>query len=53
MPFGSYILQNMGQSCRVLKGEGAFAGAGAYEEFRKLSGDKIYFSNDLKRGRKK
>lgn len=36
-PFGCYVLQNMGREQRVLKGEGEFCGAGAYEEFKKLA----------------
>lgn len=37
VPFGAYVLQNMGRRNRVLRGEGAFAGAGAYAEFKKLA----------------
>lgn len=37
VPFGLYVLQNMGRQNRVLKGEGAFAGEGAYAEFKKLA----------------
>lgn len=37
VPFGAYVLQNMGRRNRVLRGEGAFAGAGAYGEFKKLA----------------
>jgi spore coat assembly protein SafA len=36
IPFGTYVLQNLGRSFRVLKGEGEFFGEGAYEEFRRL-----------------
>lgn len=37
IPFGRYALQDLGLSYRVMRGEGAFAGAGAYDEFRKLA----------------
>ncbi|MCC8091483.1 MAG: LysM peptidoglycan-binding domain-containing protein [Oscillospiraceae bacterium] len=37
VPFGTYILQNMGRRNRVLRGEGEFAGADAYTEFKKLA----------------
>lgn len=37
MPFGLYTLQNMGRQHRVMRGEGEFAGQGAYEEFKKLA----------------
>ena len=36
-PFGCYILQDMGREQRVLKGQGEFAGKGAYDEFKKLA----------------
>lgn len=36
VPFGRYALQNMGMEQRVFKGEGEFAGEGAYEEIKKL-----------------
>ena len=37
VPFGTYTLQNMGRGHRVLRGEGEFAGPGAYEEFKRLA----------------
>lgn len=37
MPFGGYVLQDLGEDCRVLRGEGSFAGAGAYEAFQALA----------------
>lgn len=37
VPFGRYVLQNLGLARRVMKGEGEFIGAGAYEEFKKLA----------------
>lgn len=37
VPFGRYYMQDLGQSCRVMRGEGEFAGPGAYEEFKKLA----------------
>lgn len=36
VPFGRHILQNLGMEMRILKGEGAFAGKGAYDKFREL-----------------
>ena len=36
VPFGGYCLQDLGNTYRVLRGEGVFAGEGAYEEFEKL-----------------
>ena len=37
VPFGRYHLQDLGLCRRVMKGEGEFAGDGAYEEFKKLA----------------
>lgn len=37
VPLGGCVLQDLGVSCRVLRGEGEFAGPGAYEEFRALA----------------
>lgn len=37
VPFGSYQLQDLGRTRRVMKGEGEFTGEGAYEEFKKLA----------------
>lgn len=37
VPFGTCVLQNMGRRHRVLRGEGEFAGAGAYAEFQRLA----------------
>lgn len=36
VPFDGYCLQDLGLTCRVMRGEGTFTGTGAYEEFRKL-----------------
>ena len=36
VPYGRYVLENMGQTARVMQGEGEFTGEGAYEEFKKL-----------------
>ena len=36
MPFGGYCLQNLGLTCRVMRGEGTFTGPEAYQEFRRL-----------------
>ena len=35
VPFGAYTLQNLGRTNRVLRGEGEFCGAGAYEALAK------------------
>jgi spore coat assembly protein SafA len=37
VPFGRYYMQDMGLTNRVMKGEGEFAGNGAYDEFKKLA----------------
>ena len=37
VPFGQCILQDLGSTCRVLRGEGVFAGEGAYDQFRELA----------------
>ncbi len=37
VPFGRYCIQDLGQSCRIMRGEGEFVGAAAYEEFKKLA----------------
>lgn len=37
VPFGRYGMQDLGMSCRVMEGEGVFAGKGAYDEFKKLT----------------
>ena len=37
VPFGRYCMQDLGLNCRVMRGEGEFAGEGAYEEFKKLA----------------
>jgi spore coat assembly protein SafA len=36
VPFGQYVLQDLGETCRVLRGEGTFVGKGAYETFQEL-----------------
>jgi len=36
VPFGGYVLQDLGKTYRVLQGEGTFVGEGAYETFREL-----------------
>ena len=43
VPFGRFFMQNMGMTCRVLRGEGEFAGEGAYDEFKKLA--TIFYEN--------
>lgn len=37
VPFGRCVLQDLGSTCRVLRGEGVFAGEGAYDQFRELA----------------
>lgn len=37
IPFGRYHLQSLGQTRRVLKGEGEFVGKGAYDAFKHLA----------------
>ena len=37
VPLGGWCIQDMGQTHRILRGEGTFAGEGAYEEFRELA----------------
>ena len=36
-PFGPCVMQELGSSYRVLKGEGVFAGDGAYQRFKELA----------------
>ncbi len=37
VPFGDYILQDLGLGHRVLRGEGEFVGSGAYDTFKSLA----------------
>ena len=37
IPFGSCVIQDLGGMYRVLRGEGVFAGEGAYEQFQQLA----------------
>lgn len=37
VPFGLYHLQDMGRACRVMRGEGEFAGPDAYAQFGALA----------------
>lgn len=37
VPFGRYHLQSLGQTRRVLRGEGEFVGQGAYDSFKQLA----------------
>ncbi len=37
VPFGRYAMQDLGQSCRVIRGQGEFAGEGAYDAFKQLA----------------
>lgn len=36
-PMGVYTIQDLGRTCRVLRGEGEFYGPGAYEMFKRLA----------------
>ena len=36
IPLGGYHLQNLGQTCRVFRGEGEFTGVGAYDTYKEL-----------------
>lgn len=37
IPFGRHVLQSLGQPRRVMRGEGEFAGEGAYDKFKELA----------------
>ena len=37
VPFGRYVLQDLGPAKRVMRGEGEFVGEGAYQEFKRLA----------------
>lgn len=37
IPYGRCVIQDLGGMYRVLRGEGVFAGEGAYEQFRQLA----------------
>ena len=37
LPFGGWVMQDMGKTGRVLSGEGEFVGRNAYEQFRALA----------------
>lgn len=37
VPMGVYTMQDLGRSCRVMRGEGEFYGATAYETFKALA----------------
>ena len=37
IPFGRHYLQSLGQTRRVMKGEGEFVGEGAYDTFKQLA----------------
>ena len=37
VPMGGCVLQDLGVNCRILRGEGEFAGPDAYEEFEALA----------------
>ena len=37
IPFGGYVIQDLGQTNRIMAGEGEFVGEGAYEKFGELA----------------
>ena len=37
IPFGGYTAEDMGVSLRIIRGEGEFAGEGAYDSFKRLA----------------
>lgn len=37
VPMGIFTIQDLGRTCRVLKGEGEFYGRGAYDRFKELA----------------
>lgn len=44
VPFGRYCIQDLGLNCRIMRGEGEFAGDGAYDEFKKLA--TVFYSSE-------
>jgi hypothetical protein len=43
VPFGLTCCRTWGRTCRILRGSGAFAGPGAYEEFKRLA--TVFYDN--------
>lgn len=37
IPFGRHCMQDLGMGCRIMRGQGEFAGQGAYDEFKRLA----------------
>ena len=37
VPFGRHCMQDLGMGCRIMRGQGEFAGEGAYDEFKRLA----------------
>lgn len=37
VPFGRHCMQDLGMGCRIMRGQGEFAGEDAYEEFKRLA----------------
>ena len=37
VPFGRHCMQDLGMGCRIMRGQGEFAGEGAYDEFKHLA----------------
>lgn len=43
VPMGAYIIEDMGRTCRVMRGTGVFYGKGAYDTFKKLA--TVFYQN--------
>ncbi|MDE7220476.1 MAG: LysM peptidoglycan-binding domain-containing protein [Oscillospiraceae bacterium] len=37
VPFGRHCMQDLGMGCRIMRGQGEFAGNGAYDAFKQLA----------------
>ena len=47
VPFGRYVMQDLGITYRILQGEGTFAGNRAYEQFQELAAVFVARTSDL------
>lgn len=43
VPMGIYTMEDLGRTCRVMRGEGEFFGPGAYDTFKKLA--TVFYDN--------
>ena len=43
VPFGRYYAQDLGMGCRIMRGQGEFAGGDAYDEFKRLAS--VFYSD--------